>query len=169
VVWLARLLSGRVWLGQCSQFGEPAYRFDRGSALQLLHAAVDVHLDGARADEQGAASLPAGVSLRYQLHDVQFAAGEACGHAARVRVAAWCVAELAERRRAAFAQVAGTELVGGGVRGVQQFPRVRVVAEPGSRGCSGRKNCPPGNRSASPCATCTAKAVLPIPAIPPIA
>ena len=39
--------------------------------------------------------LPAGVSLGYQLHDVEFAAGEACGHAAWVRVAAWRVAELA--------------------------------------------------------------------------
>ena len=64
----------------------------------------------------------------------QFAAGEACGHAARVRVAAWCVAELAEPGGAAVAQVAGAELVGGGVRGVQQFPRVRVVAEPGGGG-----------------------------------
>jgi hypothetical protein len=85
------------------QFGEPAYCFGSGSALQLLHAAVDVHLYRAWADEQGAAGLPAGVSLGYQLHDVQFAAAKACGHAARVWVAAWCVAELAEPGGAAFA------------------------------------------------------------------
>ena len=51
-------------------------------------------------------------------------------------MAAWCVAELAERRGAAFAQVAGAELVGGGVRGVQEFPRAGVLAEPD--GGSGR-------------------------------
>jgi hypothetical protein len=96
-----------------------------------LHAAVDVHLYRTRADEQGAAGLPAGVSLGYQLHDVQFAVAEACGHAARVWVAAWCVAELAEPGGAAFAQVTGAELVGGGVRGVQQLPCAGVLAEPG--------------------------------------
>ena len=49
-------------------------------------------------------------------------------------------------------------------------------ASPGSTGCcpgvcpcSGRKICPAGNRSASRCAAWTANAVLPIPAIPPIA
>ena len=40
---------------------------------------------------------------------------------------------------------------------------------PGVCPCSGRKTCPPGNRPASWCAACTANAVLPIPAIPPIA
>ena len=40
---------------------------------------------------------------------------------------------------------------------------------PGVWACSGKKNCPSGNRPASRCAACTAKVVLPIPAIPPIA
>jgi hypothetical protein len=40
---------------------------------------------------------------------------------------------------------------------------------PGVCPCSGTKICPPGNRPASRCAACTANAVLPIPAIPPIA
>jgi Lsr2 len=50
-------------LRQRVQFGEPAYRFGARPALQLLQAAVHVHLDRARADEHGAAHLPAGVSL----------------------------------------------------------------------------------------------------------
>ena len=40
---------------------------------------------------------------------------------------------------------------------------------PGVCPCNGKKICPPGNRPASRCAACTAKAVLPMPAIPPIA
>ena len=40
---------------------------------------------------------------------------------------------------------------------------------PGVCPCSGRKICPPGNLSASRCAACTANAVLPTPAMPPIA
>ena len=35
--------------------------------------------------------------------------------------------------------------------------------------CNGRKNCPSGKAPASRWAVCTAKVVLPIPAIPPIA
>ena len=49
-------------------------------------------------------------------------------------------------------------------------------ASPGSTGrcpgvypCNGKKICPAGNRGASWCAACTANAVLPTPAIPPIA
>ena len=40
---------------------------------------------------------------------------------------------------------------------------------PGVWACSGRKNCPSGKLAASRCAACTAKVVLPIPAIPSIA
>ena len=40
---------------------------------------------------------------------------------------------------------------------------------PGVCPCNGKKICPPGNRPASRCAACTANAVLPTPAIPPIA
>ena len=40
---------------------------------------------------------------------------------------------------------------------------------PGVCACSGKKICPAGNRAASRCAACTANAVLPMPAIPPIA
>ena len=40
---------------------------------------------------------------------------------------------------------------------------------PGVWACSGRKNCPSGKLPASRCAACTAKVVLPIPAIPSIA
>ena len=42
-------------------------------------------------------------------------------------------------------------------------------SRPGVWPCNGRKICPPGNRPASACAACTANAVLPTPAIPPIA
>jgi putative transposase len=48
-------------------------------------------------------------------------------------------------------------------------PQGRPAAAQGVCPCSGRKICPPGNRSASRCAAWTANAVLPIPAIPPIA
>lgn len=40
---------------------------------------------------------------------------------------------------------------------------------PGVCACSGKKICPPGNRPASWCAACTANAVLPTPAVPPMA
>src|SRR5690348_12430489 len=72
-------LRGFSWVGHDSQLGEAPYRLGPGPALELLETAVDVHLHGARADEQGAADLPAGVAVSYQPHDVEFAAGQAHG------------------------------------------------------------------------------------------
>jgi hypothetical protein len=81
-------------LRQRVQFGEPAHRFGPRPALQLLQAAMHMHFHRAGADEQGAADLPARVSLRHQLHDVQFAAGETGGHPLPGQAAARLVAEL---------------------------------------------------------------------------
>jgi hypothetical protein len=68
-----------------------------------------VHLDGARADEQGFADLPAGIALGDQQHDLHLAAGQAGRpRPAAGRTKTWLVAEFAERRGAGGAQRAGT-------------------------------------------------------------
>ena len=62
---------------QQAQLGEPADGFGPGTAAELEQAALDVHLDRARADEQGLADLPAGVALGDEQQDLQLAHGQA--------------------------------------------------------------------------------------------
>jgi len=95
-----------------------------------------VHLDRARADEQGLADLPAGIAPGDQQHDLHLAAGQAdrpCPASGRAKPR--LVAKLAKRRGAGGAQRAGTEPVGGVVGRVQQVPRQRLLA--GLPGCGG--------------------------------
>jgi hypothetical protein len=93
---------------------------------------VDVHLYRARADEQGAADLPAGVSLGYQLHDVQFTAGEAITrreYGRRRDVSpSWRSAAVQLSRRWRAPSWPAVACAAGG------RSRAGVLAEPGSRG-----------------------------------
>src|SRR6059036_731896 len=62
---------------QRAQLGKPPHGLRPGAAAELEQAALDVHLDRARADEQGLADLPAGVAPGDEQHDLQLAAGQA--------------------------------------------------------------------------------------------
>src|SRR5690349_24394184 len=85
---------------QRAQLGELAHGLRPGAAAELEQAALDVHLDRARADEQGLADLPAGVAPCNEQHDLPFTTGQAAcrAGAAAGRRRPWLAAQLTQCR-----------------------------------------------------------------------
>ena len=94
-----------------------------------------MHLDRARADEQGLADLPAGVAPGHEQHDLQLTAGQAARRAGPACAAAGggrprLAAQLAQCRGARGPQDARTQPAGGVVGRVQELHRRGLVTDP---------------------------------------